>query len=369
MFALKNLLRRRIRTILTVLGVALGVATVVALISVSQGFRSQFNTFFAAGDSHLVVTKKGVSDPFLSYLPEEIAEEIAATEGVVAAHPFFWGLQQVEGNPLFFLFGVTPGSPFFSETRVVAGEELYAADCDGLAICLGDMVAEHLELGVGDTLVMADEEFEVVGIFEAQVPLYTGGGLLRIEDAQRLAGLEGKLSTVLVEIEDIAPEAITAAATRIEEAFPDVKVSEPTKLVDTFDEFELNEQGVRVFTILAIVVGGIGVMNTMLMSVFERTREIGVLQAIGWSKAMILRQILLEGVLVCVLGGFLGIGIGVAGVEAIAMVGQLGWVAGDYGPRVFAEAFAVAIAMGTVGAAYPAFRAVRITPIAALRYE
>ena len=81
---------------------------------------------------------------------------------------------------------------------------------------------------------------------------------------------------------------------------------------------------------ISLLVGGIGIMNVMLATVTERTREIGVLQAIGWSKAMVLRQILVEGVVVCLVGGVLGVGLGVGAVEAISNFTSLNWVAGDY---------------------------------------
>ena len=155
----------------------------------------------------------------------------------------------------------------------------------------------------------------------------------------------------------------------VEAALTDVKATVPAEFSQAFDEFDLLDQVVVVFTILAVFAGGIGVMNTMLMSVFERTREIGILQAIGWSKAMIVRQVIVEGLIVCLLAGPVGIGMGVVGLLLISSIGDLGWVAGDYGPSVFVLAFGVAVGMGMVGAIYPALRAVRITPIEALRYE
>ena len=84
---------------------------------------------------------------------------------------------------------------------------------------------------------------------------------------------------------------------------------------------------------------------------------------------MILRQILVEGLVVCLLGGPLGIGLGIAAVQVIGSIGELSWVSGDYGTDVFVQAMVVAVGMGLVGAVYPALRAVRIPPVEALRYE
>ena len=213
------------------------------------------------------------------------------------------------------------------------------------------------------------DAFEVVGIFESSTPLMEAGGLLHFEDAQQVAGLDGKMSLAIIHFHDPAPESLAAGKARIEAAMPEVKATVPAEFSRAFDEFDLLDQVVVVFTILAVFAGGIGVMNTMLMSVFEQTREIGILRAIGWSKAMILRQVMTEGLIVCLIAGPVGMGLGVVGLMLLSSLGGFGWVAGHYTPSVFVLALVVAVGMGMVGAVYPALRAVGITPIEALRYE
>ncbi len=350
-------------------GVAVGIATVVALISVARGFRSQFNDFFAAGDAHLVLTRRGASDPFISYLPDALIAKLLATEGVAAAHPFLFAAYQMPAQPFFFYYGTTEGSPLLAQVRIVDGQGLFDADTAAPRICLGRAVANHLRLHVGSPLTLGSNTFEVAGIFESATPLLESGGLLAFEDAQRVAGLEDKMSSALVHLAAFDPDRLADAEAALESAFPEVEATAPAAFSTAFDEFDLADQAVTVFTILAVFAGGIGVMNTMLMSVFERTREIGILQAIGWSKGMILRQVLAEGFVVCLLGGPLGIALGVLAVEIIGSIGELAWVSGDYGAALFGQAMLVAMGMGLVGAIYPAVRAVRITPIEALRYE
>lgn len=110
-------------------------------------------------------------------------------------------------------------------------------------------------------------------------------------------------------------------------------------------------------------------MNTMVMSVFERIREIGILRAIGWGRFMILRLILAEGLILCLLGGLLGVGLGVAGLQVLRFLKGFEWIQGTYSVGLFGESLVVALGMGLLGSIYPAIRAVRITPIEALRYE
>lgn len=361
--------RRKVRSALTILGVAIGIATVVALVAVARGLRQQFNAFFAAGEAHLVLSRAGAADPFISHLPDTLIERLRETDGVAAVHPFLFSAQQTPGQIIFFFYGVTEGSPFLAQTRLVSGRDLFDPANPPQSIWVGRTIAEHLGLDAGKPFELGGETFEVVGIFESQAPLLASGGILPFPDAQRIAGLEGKMSLALLHLDDFDPDDADRIEADFEAMFPEVEATAPAAFSRAFDEFDLAEQAVRVITILAVLVGGIGVMNTMLMSVFERTREIGILQAIGWSKGMILRETLTEGLVVCLIGGPLGIGLGVAALEVVGSFGELTWIAGDYGPALFAEAMAVALGMGLVGAGYPALRAMRITPIEALRYE
>jgi ABC-type antimicrobial peptide transport system permease subunit len=366
-FALRNLLRRKIRTVLTMLGVAIGVAAVVALVSVMQSIRAQFDQFFATGSTHLVASRRGAADPLISYLPESLLEELARCEGVAAVHPFIFGATQIPQQPFLFFYGVTPDSPFLGNVSVIEGEGLF--ESPGRRVCLGRQLADALHLTPGDTLRLGEDEYEVAGLFASSMPLVDTGALLPFRLAQQVAGLEGKMNSAMLQLEVLDEPSLVRTEASLEEAFPDLEVSRPADFTGVFDEFELMDQAVWVISVLAVLVGGIGVMNTMIMSVFERTREFGVLQAIGWSKAMILQQVLVEAALLGLLGGILGVGLGILMVEATGSVMELGWIAGTYEPGLMVLALVVAQGMGLVGAAYPTVRAVRITPIEALRHE
>ena len=370
MLTLKNLVRRRTRTALTVLGVAIGVSIVFALTAISRGFRTQVNGMFAAGAAHLVVSRKDAADPILSYLPSTLLDELRARADVEAAEPMIIGATQAPPLAIFVFFGTTRTSPFLGDVRVVEGESLFGDTTDGTGrVSLGRLAARNLKKEVGDAVVIAGEELTVVGVHESATPLIDAAALLPYAEAQRLAGLEGKMTTALVTVTDFSREGLAATEAAIEAAHPMLEATPPARWADAFDEFDLADQAATVFTFLAICIGGLSVMNTMLMSVFERTREIGVLQAVGWSRGMVVRQVLIEGFLIACAGAPLGILLGVGVVEGIARIEQFSWVAGDYGPSVFVMGTVVAFGMCAVGAAYPAWRASGVAPVEALRYE
>jgi len=123
-------------------------------------------------------------------------------------------------------------------------------------------------------------------------------------------------------------------------------------------------------SVIALVIGAVGVLNTMIMSVFERTREIGILRAIGWRKTRVVRLILFESILLSIIGAVLGI------VAAVLLTRALTWwpmvnglIRGDVAPVVMIQGFFIALAVGLIGGAYPAYRGAQLLPTEALRHE
>ena len=368
MLSLRNLLRRKTRTLLTVTGVAVGVSIVVCMTAISRGFRMQVNGMFAAGQAHLILSRKDVADPILSYLPMSLPADLRGRPDVADVQPVLFAAQQIPPLVVFIYFGTTPESPFLTQVKITEGEGLFDHPGEDRLI-MGRSAARRFGLELGGEFKIGKRTFRLVGLFESATPLIDSAAIMPLAAAQEAAGLEDKLTIALVTLNDPTRESLVASELSIEEAHPDVQATVPGEWASAFDEFDLADQAATVFSLLAICIGGISVMNTILMSVFERTREIGILRAVGWSKAMILREVIAESLLVALVGGPAGILLGVGVVEFIGTLDNFSWVAGDYGPRVFGEALVVAVGMGVVGATYPAWRAVNITPIEALRYE
>jgi ABC-type antimicrobial peptide transport system permease subunit len=157
---------------------------------------------------------------------------------------------------------------------------------------------------------------------------------------------------------------------RSERLWPDLLVSGSQDLADQQSMAETMQGMVWAIGGLAIVIGGVGMMNSQLMSVMERTREIGVLRAVGWSKRRVLWMILMESISVCLIGGIVGAAIGYAMIYSLSQSTTiLGLNVENIQPQLLQQAFNVVLILGLVGGLYPAWRASRLAPVEALRYE
>jgi putative ABC transport system permease protein len=230
------------------------------------------------------------------------------------------------------------------------------------------VASENLEVGVGDSVRLFDASFRIVGIYETGVPFEDGGGVVSLRDAQNLFGQPRKVSFFGVRLED--PGQADAVIDAIETRFPEVSVSKASEFSEDVADLQYMESSTWGIAVLALVVGGAGMMNTMVMSVFERTREIGVLRALGWHRRRILWMILRESVILSLLGGLVGV---VLGVGVTLLLNRLpvisSFAQASFGLVLFVQVFFTALILGVLGGAYPSWRASLLRPVEALRYE
>ncbi len=188
---------------------------------------------------------------------------------------------------------------------------------------------------------------------------------LRTEDEVRTLAREPR---VQVQIDEAVAQIGSAIALR-DDMKDRLEAKAFKSYLDSMNQTEIVDKFAWAMSFLAALVGGIGIANTMLMSVFERTREIGLLRAVGWSRAQICNLIVLEGLALSIVGGALGVPLGWLEVVAAARVVEMGWISVSLEPAVAIEAVLLAIAIGVVGSLYPGLRAANLEPTEALRYE
>ena len=361
----RNLWRRRARTLISTTGIGIGVATLVMLGGLVEGMVGQLNNLAGSGGvGNITVMQRDVADMSLSSLDERIAGQIRAMPQVKAVSPFVFGVVTTPDMPFFLISGLDPNDAAIVHYKLVTGRHIQRPN----EIVLGKVAAETYKLDIGDTMTLYDNRYRVVGIVETGVSYEDGGGLIALSEAQRLLNRGRTVTFIFVDVHD--PQQAGAIAKVIDRRFPEARTSLSSEFAQNTDDIANMMAIVNVIRILAMAVGGIVVANTMLMSIYERTREIGTLRALGWTAPRILGQIVQESLFLCLLAAVFG---AVIGVVLLTLVSRLPAVSQFITPawnvQTFVIAFAVALGLGLLGGIFPAWRASRLQPVEALRYE
>lgn len=371
-FLTKNIRRRPLRSLLTVTAVALGVGAVVSLVGIATGFKSSFLELYGRMGIDLLVIRGGAARQLETAIPETLVERIRSLPGVREVIP---GVNDVinfpeEGLYMVVVNGLIPETMVFDHYQLKAGRKLTATDQG--KIMLGSIIAENLGKKVGDSLEVYDQEvFEVVGIYDSFNVIESGSILMPIKELQRIVGREGQVLGISVIAQDSSDrDGIRAIAKEIESMERGIVARPAREHIDQLTEIRMASAMAWLTSAIALVIGGVGVLNTMIMTVQERTREIGVLRAIGWKPRRVIQMILMESLIQSFIGAILGMIGAVLLVKMLTMVPTVnGLLEGKIDPIVFLYGGLLALGVGLLGGFFPAMIAARMTPTDALRKE
>ncbi|MFO0908882.1 MAG: ABC transporter permease [Isosphaeraceae bacterium] len=366
---LRNLMRRGVRTALTVLGLCVGVSAVVSLLGISWGFEHSFMTIYETKGIDLVIVKARV-DRLTSNLDESLEGKIAAVAGVEGVVGSLTEVVSFEDANLVSVLvnGWRPGSRLFRGIRVLEGRSI--GDGAKKEAMLGRVLALNLKKKTGDPLQVAGEPFTVVGIYESDSLFENGGLIVPLKELQRMMGREGDVSGFVVSAKERDLKQVEALGKRIEAAVPGVAAVPARDFVQGDNQIRLVKAMAWATSVIAMVLGSVGVLNTMLMTVFERTREIGILRALGWRRTRVLSLVLGEATLLGLSGAVLGSVLGYVGVKLLALSPMASiFINANLPWSVLGIGILLGLALSLAGGLYPALHAASLDPTEALRHE
>ncbi len=366
---IRNLLNRPLRSALTLLGIAVAVGSFVALVGASRGVQNAWTRSYAERNTHLVALRKNAADVLSATVDEGVADEIRRVPGVEAVAAELVSLVSVEPDQTLLATGRDPRGYLW--TGAVLHEGRMPDHDDPTGVVLGEAAGAVLHKTVGDTISVEGEELVIRGIARYRGTLNNSILVMPLTSLQRLMGLPGKVISFSIRVSHPQDaQGLDALKNRLAAQFPLLAFAETADVAENVRSMRFLRSLAWAVSVIAFVMGTVIVLNTLLMSVAERAYDIGVLSALGWSPALILWMILIEGVMLTVAGSTAGIAAGMLALHALAgLPPVLGFLEPDVSQALILEVAGAALTMGIAGSLYPAWRAVRLDPVVSLRHE
>ena len=414
--AIRNLRRRKLRTALTASGIVVGISMMLILLSLVSGMETQVRSMVRAlGGADITVSNstsfRDRAGGFFGFLPSpstldaSIVNVLSGIPGVYALSPQYSFSGSINGRRVT-IYGIEPASYEIVTGGLNIIEGRFLTENSAGEIVIGKALMEFLDLTLGQTVSLssgqigAERTFKVIGVFETGMVFQEYAAYIALADAQEITGESGRITHVLIKCED--PSIVSEVSSLISSAVPGVRVATPTIMVQQATNM-LNTLTMFFATIglVALFAGSFGVVNTMMMAVTERTREIGVLKAIGAKSHDIMKLFLTEALLIGLIGGGVGVLAGsiLAHVFPMLVPGMFATGISPFGmrnpfsrpgttnsmlggtttqtfrlvlpaitPMNVAICFSLGALVGILAGLYPAWRASRMKPVEALRH-
>jgi len=384
--AVKNLSRRKTRTILTLLGITIAISFTVGLLSISEGFLFSFDKALQMRGEDIFVLPEEVSghpmpmmESYGSRFSQDKIKEIKKIENVKNVYPIYTqtlyfahkkGESILEG--FASLNGVTPN--FFTDLRpfLEIDKGRFLKDGDEYRVVVGFQVAQSQNLNVGDDLQIRKDFFEVVGILKKSGGLEDMLVYVPIQTLQKVYQDEGKLTIAAVTVKDI--NKLKETAKNISSEIPNISARTVEELTEMMTDLLSMARAIHLsVSSIALLIGTLFILSTMLMAVSERVKEIGTMRAIGAHSSQIFKLIILESLFISLLGGFLGLIGGYILSQGITYilseVVDISFFTPLISLRILLFGFTISVLMGVFAGFFPALKISKTNIIEALHHE
>jgi putative ABC transport system permease protein len=367
--AVYNLGRRPLRTFLTILGIAVGISSFVAIVGLSRGVENAWIVNLNARGTHLLAVQKGAVELLTTSIDADLGPHISQIPGVAAVSGELGDMMTLEGKHTTVAVGWPFDSHLWNTLHLLEGK--FPKPGDTRMLLLGQAAAQALQKRTGDILQLRDRTFTISGVFRMRGVMGNNAVIIPLEALQEMMQRPGKVTGFHIKVDSSEdPANISAARERLEKVFPNLTFLETSTAADNDLVLKLFRALAWSVSIVILIIALMIILNTLLMSVFERTREIGILSALGWSSSRLLGLFIMEGLVMVLIGTALGLALGIAGLEWLTTLPRVrGLIEPDISLALLGEVLIAAVMLGILGSIYPAYRASCTDPMESIRYE
>ncbi len=364
--ALHNLRQRPVRTGLTVLGIGVAVGIALSLLALARGIQESVRDGFAEIGGDLVVIPKDASSLLSGFIPENTLAAISAVPGVARISGALIAFAPNSAAGGLLALGWPDGSVLWTKVPVRQGRVPAAGE--RRVVMLGDTVAAALGKKVNDDVDLFGQTFKVVGIASYVTGVNRSLALVPLADLQEVSYRPRQVSIAHVGVTDADDRSELARIRAAIQAAGSVVAAPAAEVLDHDRSFIALETVSLAAAVLAAVMSALNVVTALAMAVQERTRQIGIFSAIGWSGGRIMESIVVEGVALWAIGCTLGVALSIAVAEAVPYIPAIGrLIALRPGVVLIVPLVGAALLLCVLGALVPASRAARMRPAEALR--
>jgi putative ABC transport system permease protein len=373
----RNLTRRPARVLLVILGSAIAVAAMVSLVGVSEGFSRSFASILQDRGIDIVVLEDK-KQQMNSRIPEFFGSSIKTLARVEAVEPTLVDVIALENTSVLGVpvSGWRPESYLFEGLQMISGKSLAAGDRK--KAILGQGVAETTGKFLGDRIDLEGMEFEVAGVYTATNLLEQNGIIISLPDMQELVASPGSVTGFSVKLKEQSKSLaeVQRVVQEIEklplpaESHCQIKVQPTDLYLRNSNEIQVAKAMAWLTSMISLIVGAIGMFNAMLTFVYERTREFGILRALGWKQRRLIGMVLSEACCLSIIGSLVGVILAIVVTKLLSYSPQVrGFLDGNLSLSVILRGILIGTLVGLLGGLYPAYHAGKMLPSEVIRHE